>query len=140
MTITHESAGHMPQSAAEQPHYAKRVLLSEECERATRNLVAELSQLLASERAIRAALVAGGKMYDLCTKDEIAARDRVRSALMEVTSMLKQMRVEGIRIIVENEGYRVSDVARLLDHPRQMVKRLYDDGAGEPSGSHREQD
>jgi hypothetical protein len=48
-----------------------------------------------------------------------------------VTSRVSRLRVEGIRVLIDHEGLTVNEVSRLIGHPRQLVKRLYDLGSKE---------
>jgi len=41
-------------------------------------------------------------------------------------SVLMRSRGEYFHVLVDDEGLTISEVARLVGHPRQLVKRRYD--------------
>jgi hypothetical protein len=42
-------------------------------------------------------------------------------------------RAESVRVMVDDEGLTISDVAKLMNRPRQLVSRLYRSAARTPS-------
>lgn len=52
-------------------------------------------------------------------------RKEVSDALGALNSTLMHARAEGIRVMVDDEGLSLRDVARLVGHSRQFVSRLY---------------
>ena len=47
------------------------------------------------------------------------------SALDRMHACLAAVRAEGVRLMVDEEGMSITDVAELVDRPRQLVSRLY---------------
>ncbi len=54
------------------------------------------------------------------------SRDAVIDAMNAMHSVLMRSRGEFFHILVDEEAMTISEVARLVGHPRQLVKRRYD--------------
>ncbi len=87
----------------------------------------ELDGLEAANAHTREAIRAGTHMRDLFPQsDGPRARDAVIDAVTALQSALMRSRGEFFGVLVEQEGMTISEVARLVGHPRQLVKRRYD--------------
>jgi hypothetical protein len=53
-------------------------------------------------------------------------REAAIAALSALSSALRHSRAEYIRALVDDEGLRIAEVARIVGQPRQLVKRHYD--------------
>ena len=98
----------------------------------------ELHRMEAANERLRSALADGMESHELLSATGWAD---ARSALLDATggrgSLLKRSRSEYVRILVDEEGMSISEAARVLGHPRQLTKRVYDalsDGEA-PSGT-----
>jgi hypothetical protein len=80
--------------------------------------------------ALRAAMVALRRGVPASAQAEEATAMHVEMVqkLDDMHSAVHQARVEGVRVLVEEEGLPVSAVARLMGRPRQLVARLYQQG------------
>jgi hypothetical protein len=63
---------------------------------------------------------------DVTTRELLFTRAAVRQALTQTSEALRRVRSAKIRSLVDDEGISIGQVAELLGHPRQLVKRLYD--------------
>lgn len=88
---------------------------------------AEVGRMEAANARLRAAL-ADGVASDLLLTESgwAAARTALLEATSELGSHLKQSRSEYVRILVDDDGLSISEAARVLGHPRQLTKRVYD--------------
>ena len=99
----------------------------DELDEAIGSLRRELDGLEASVAHTRDAVSAGMRMTDLFpTSDAPRARDAVIDAMNTLHSVLMRSRGEYFHVLVDEEGLTISEVARLVGHPRQLVKRRYD--------------
>jgi hypothetical protein len=99
----------------------------EELDKAIASVRTELDALEAANAHTRDAFRAGMRMRDLFPQsDGPRARDAVIDAIAELQSALMRSRGEFFGVLVEQEGMTISEVARLVGHPRQLVKRRYD--------------
>jgi hypothetical protein len=99
----------------------------EELDRAIARVRKELDGLEAANAHARGAIRAGMRMRDLFPQsDGPRARDAVIDAVTALQSALMRSRGEFFGILVEDEDMTISAVARLVGHPRQLVKRRYD--------------
>jgi O-succinylbenzoate synthase len=55
----------------------------------------------------------------------VALHEELIGALERMHHAVAAARAESIRIMVDEEGLSLSDVAKLLNRPRQLVSRLY---------------
>ncbi len=80
--------------------------------------------------ALRAAMIAlrRGVPASAQTEEAMAMHVEMVQKLDDMHSAVHQARVEGVRVLVEEEGLPVSTVARLMGRPRQLVARLYQQG------------
>ena len=117
------SAGRLPGGAS-----VDRFLESlEELDKAVARVRHELDGLDAANAHARDAVRAGMHMRDLFPRsDGPRARDAVIEAVTALQSALMRSRGEFFGVLVEQEGMTISEVARLVGHPRQLVKRGYD--------------
>jgi hypothetical protein len=120
--LTLEHAGG---EAMEQADNADMIRLLDEADAVCRQLVEGLLRLRSIDSEVRTALEAGASIQQACMEIE-SARVPVRESLAEMSSALRRVRTEAIRSLVANEGLSVSEVSRVVGHPRQLVKRLYD--------------
>jgi hypothetical protein len=102
-------------------------LLEWEADRA-RKLAQALQSLCDYMDGVCQKLIAGATVHDVLTTETLSRRDLVRDLLTQVASAVRRSRSEGIRVMIDSEGLSVGDVARIIGHPRQLVKRLYDIG------------
>jgi hypothetical protein len=99
----------------------------EELDRAIAHVRTELDGLEAANAHARDAVRAGMRMRDLFPQsDGPRARDAVIEAVAALQSALMRSRGEFFGVLVEDEDMTISEVARLVGHPRQLVKRRYD--------------
>jgi hypothetical protein len=90
-------------------------------------LRSELDRMDSLIEVATTAIRSGSLVRDIVVRpDMLEGRESLIDALNSVESALMLNRAEGIRIVVDEEGLGVSDVARLIDRPRQLVKRAYD--------------
>lgn len=90
-------------------------------------LRSELDRMDSLIEVASAALLCGVSVRDLFERPEmLEGRESLLDALASVQSALMINRAEGIRVMVDEEGLSLSEVARLLGRPRQLVKRAYD--------------
>jgi hypothetical protein len=87
----------------------------------------ELDAMEAANARLRAAIDDGVASHELLQTSGWAD---ARSALLDSTgglaSQLKRTRSEYVRLLVDVEGMSISEAARVLGHPRQLIKRVYD--------------
>jgi hypothetical protein len=55
-----------------------------------------------------------------------SAREALVESMAAVSSSLMMARAQFVRVLVDEEGYSVSEVALFLGNARQLTKRLYD--------------
>ena len=105
-------------------------------------------QLDEIERVTREGLAdarTGSALMDQKTQwpERIRARERLIEALTAVNSTMMRARAHFIRVLVDEEGQKIADLALMLGNSRQLVKRQYDaahvhlnastnDGSGTP--------
>jgi len=63
---------------------------------------------------------------DLFAAPGTASRDTTIEALNAMHSALMVSRGEWYRILIEDKGMSLSEIARHTGHPRQLIKRRYD--------------
>jgi hypothetical protein len=74
----------------------------------------------------RRQVASGTNLRDLYGSSEApAARDVLIDRLNDLHSALMRSRAEYIRLLVDDEAMTVGQVARLVGHPPQLVRRLY---------------
>jgi hypothetical protein len=101
---------------------------STELDIAAERLIEVFEKLRSSEHKARAGLTEGATVREVVTQELLCARAAARGALAEVAEALRRSRSAKIRALVDDEGLTIVQVSRLLGHPRQLVKRLYDNG------------
>ncbi len=79
------------------------------------------------------AIASGESMSDLVARTRLRAWRRLAGALARMTSALAASRAAAIRVIVDDEGSTMTDVARALGVARQVASRLYHTSAGPSS-------
>jgi hypothetical protein len=108
--------------------------LSTELDQVAAGLIEVLQQLRWTEERARGALADGANVREVVTKEQIDVRATVRRALTEASDVLRRVRSEKIRVLVDDDGLSLSQVAALLGHPPRLVKRLYEaDEQSEPA-------
>jgi hypothetical protein len=68
----------------------------------------------------------------------VRMRQRVVDAIGELSAAIAENRAATVRVLIDDEGRSVTDVARLYEIPRQVASRLYhrtDDGETRSSGA-----
>ena len=85
-----------------------------------------LDGLLSATGEAGVRLAAGVPLVDLYTgTDGPAARAAVIECMNDLHSALMRSRAEYIRLLVDDDGMTVPQVARLVGHPPQLIRRLY---------------
>jgi hypothetical protein len=102
------------------------VELLEQEDSIAKQMVEALEALRAHQMPDRVALAQGAPVSEFVSAERLAYRDRVRELLPKLASALQQSRAEAIRELIDAEGLSVQMVSRIVGHPRQLVKRLYD--------------
>jgi hypothetical protein len=102
------------------------ISLSTQLDRAVADLMNELLRLRWTDMRAREALSGGASVRETVTLELLDARAATRQGLTQVSKSLRQVRSAKIRALVDHDGLSISQVAALLGHPRQMIKRLYD--------------
>ena len=88
---------------------------------------AALAALDDANAAVRRALDDGIANHELLSSTGWADhRAAVILALGAYSSELKRARAEYVRVLVDGDGFTISDDARVIGHPRQLTKRIYD--------------
>jgi hypothetical protein len=93
-------------------------------------MVEALQAMRLHQRPEREAMARGAPVSEFVTPEGLSYRDRVRELLPQLASALQQCRAEAIRELIDQEGLSLQMVARMVEHPRQLVKRLYDTRPG----------
>jgi hypothetical protein len=102
-------------------------LLEIEAELAGRMI--EILQALKAQDEYGARVLSGeAHLSQFLVPEGLALREKARAILPQLVSVVSQVRSAAVRELIDLEGYSVQRVARLMEHPRQMVKRLYDAG------------
>ena len=108
------------------PH-DRLIRLLDDYEAAKRALVDALTAndepISAFRNAIRAKEPVGKAMANLGTS--VRRRDEVYAAMRAVEAAMLELRAEGTRLLVDEEGFSISEVARLSLRSRQFTTRLY---------------
>jgi hypothetical protein len=110
-----------------QPERRLVQLLQYEDEVAQR-LIEALQAMRERHRAISDALAGGARISRFMTIEGMTGREQLRTLAAELVSAVSQVRAAVIRELIDEEGMSHKAVARLIGHPRQLVKRLYDGG------------
>lgn len=100
--------------------------LLDELDEAVNRLQPELDNMRKIVEHTRQHLAAGEgfkKLYE--TSNAPSARDILIERLSDLHSALMRSRAEYIRLLVDEEGMTIPAVARLVGHPPQLVRRLY---------------
>jgi hypothetical protein len=99
----------------------------DQLDRAIARVRKELDGLETANAHTRDAVRSGMHLRDLFPQsDGPRARDAVIEAVTALQSALMRSRGEFFGVLVEDEDMTISAVARLVGHPRQLVKRRYD--------------
>jgi hypothetical protein len=105
----------------------------EELDQAIARVREELDRLEAANAHARDAIRGDTRMRDLFSQsDGPRARDAVIEAVTALQSALMRSRGEFFGVLVDGEHMTISEVARLVGHPRQLVKRRYDAVRADP--------
>jgi hypothetical protein len=105
----------------------------EELDQAIARVREELDRLEAANAHARDAIRGDTRMRDLFSQsDGPRARDAVIEAVTALQSALMRSRGEFFGVLVDDEHMTISEVARLVGHPRQLVKRRYDAVRADP--------
>ncbi|MGZ4109947.1 MAG: hypothetical protein ACXVQU_07515 [Actinomycetota bacterium] len=59
--------------------------------------------------------------------------ERLIDGLERIHHAIAAARAESVRVMVDDEGLTLSDVAKLMNRPRQLVSRLYRSASQAPS-------
>ena len=130
-----ESAGHPPRNSLSSAEMLPERILSldrfvdslEELDEAIARVRDALDGLEAANAYTRDVIRVGMRMRDLFPRsDGPRARDPTIEAVTALQTALMRSRGEFFGVLVEEEGMTISEVARLVGHPRQLVKRRYD--------------
>jgi len=102
----------------------------------TRSVAAELAMALATLDAVcgdlRAALQRGTSPIEAYRSSRFdVVRDQYFAAVDRFHDQLTKMRSEGVRLLVEEEGQSLTEVAALIGRSRQFVTRLYRQACGD---------
>jgi hypothetical protein len=93
-----------------------------------------MTRLRERQRLAESYFAAGQLLGPAISTDALADRNLVRSLLVEMASAMRRTRSVGIRMLIDTEGASLTQASRILGHPRQVVKRLYDRSEEEARG------
>ena len=100
--------------------------LVDELEEAVRRLEPELDKMHEIVEHTRRYVASGADLRDLYGVSEApAGRDALIDRLNDLHSALMRSRAEYIRLLVDEGAMTIPQVARLVGHPPQLVRRQY---------------
>lgn len=103
--------------------------LLDDVDRAREELERALADLGAVTKETRARLEQGMRVSVLHPVAGVGpVRREVSERLTGLNSALMHLRAEAVRLMVDDEGLSLRDVARVVGHSRQFVSRLYHHG------------
>jgi hypothetical protein len=103
----------------------------EELERARRALIGELESFGSFLTGVRAVEDGETPLTALLDEDGRTRRESLSNALQAFSVQLARSRSLAVRHLVDREGWTFTQVARSIGRTRQLVARLYKDGASE---------
>jgi hypothetical protein len=103
----------------------------QESDEAAAELIAALQRLRDALRTLDLSRADGTSVSRLVSEGPgREARSDVRAAWIRLSHALKAYRAESVRLMVEQEGMTVAEVARLTRNARQVISRLYHSSPG----------
>jgi hypothetical protein len=95
--------------------------------RAGAQLRADLDELDRATDGARRRLEKGTTLRELYEgRPASNPREAVARSLTGLNAALRRVRSEAVRVLVDEEKLSIGEAARLVGHPRQLVRRLYD--------------
>lgn len=121
----------------EEHRHGRLLDILDEVDARRERLAEALARLAEVVEATRRDVSAGAKMSSVHSAIGLGpVRKEVSDGLAALNSVLMHARAEGIRLMVDEEGLSLRDVARLVGHSRQFVSRLYHHAAGSVASTH----
>jgi hypothetical protein len=93
-------------------------------------LVASLEHLGASLEGRRIVGEPDVRLSQIDPVPGVELHERLIGGLERMHHAIAAARAESVRVMVDDEGLSISDVAKLMNRPRQLVSRLYRSAAG----------
>lgn len=109
--------------------------LLDDVERARNDLADVLARTGESLRDRSRVVDPGYRLSEQDPSPGVGLHEELISGLERMHHAVASARAESVRIMVDEEGLTLSDVAKLLNRPRQLVSRLYRAAARPPAGS-----